>query len=68
MINPGPNWCCIFPGSMGAAALAIDLFGADRVHPGSWNTPVYVVDVTDDEFQVAKELLAEKGLKFVRRG
>lgn len=53
----------ITPGSMGATALAIDLFGVDRVIPGEWLGPVYVQDVTPDELKAAVELLGEHGLR-----
>lgn len=54
--------CVIFPGSMGAVMIAIDIFGKDRVDAGNWLTPVYVDGVKEDEFQPAKELLTERGL------
>jgi hypothetical protein len=56
----------MFPGTMGAAVVVVDLFGADRVDPGSWPGPVYVYGVTDDELEAAGELLGELGLKIER--
>ena len=53
----------ITPGSMGAAFQAIELFGRDRVAVGEWLKPVYVVDLTDEEVEIAKELLGELDLK-----
>lgn len=53
----------IFPGSMGAAGLACDLFGAGKVDAGSWMTPVYVNDITEEEYNTAKELLADYKLQ-----
>lgn len=50
--------CRIFPGSMSAALVVMDLFGRDRVDAGSWPGPVYVNDVTVDELSIARELLA----------
>jgi hypothetical protein len=50
------------PGSMGLVSVAIDLFGIDRVDPGTWTTPVYVRDVTADEISAARELLAPQGV------
>ncbi len=47
----------IAPGSMGAAAQAIDLFGRDRVIVGEWLQPVHAENLTDDEVAIAKELL-----------
>jgi hypothetical protein len=55
------NVYAILPGSMGAAQLAIDLFGSDRVNPGSWMSPVYA-EIELEELQAATELLAEQGL------
>lgn len=55
--------CVVFPASMGAATHAVDLFGANRVDVGRWLEPVYVKDVTIDEYEAAKELLGDVGLK-----
>lgn len=52
----------VFPGCMGAASLCMDLFGVDRVDAGRSGTPVWVMEVTDDEFQAAKKLLHTYGL------
>ena len=52
----------IYPGSMGACGLAIDIFGIDRVNPESWATPIYVNDVSQEEIDIAKELLEEYNL------
>lgn len=49
----------LWPGSMGLVKEAIDLFGLDRVRPGSWLTPVYVTDITADEVAFAKEFFTE---------
>ena len=49
----------LVPGSMGVAAHAVDLFGAERVNPGSWTTPVWVTNLSDDEVMFAKEFFAE---------
>ncbi len=50
-------------GSMGVVALAVDLFGINRIDPGSWGTPVYVYDLTEDEYKFAIEFFAEYDLK-----
>lgn len=34
--------------------LAVDLFGASRVDPGTWTTPVYADNLTEEEVQFAK--------------
>lgn len=54
--------CRIYPGTMGAVKIAIDLFGIDRVDSGSWPGPVYVNAVTIDEIGPARELLENVGL------
>ena len=52
----------IYPGSMGVAGHAIDLFGAQRVNPGTWASPVYVNGLSKDEASFAKEFFGELGL------
>jgi hypothetical protein len=54
----------IYPGSMGACAIAIDLFGIYRVSPSEWGGPVFA-DIGDDELEAAKALLAEEGLSLI---
>jgi hypothetical protein len=49
----------IAPGSMGVAKHAIDLFGMDRVDAGSWNTPVHVADLNEEEVEFAIEYFDE---------
>ena len=51
----------IYPGSMAVVSDAIDLFGIDRVDPGSWTTPVWVKGLSEDEVKAARELFSEKG-------
>ena len=60
------KWATVTPGSMGACALAIDLFGLDRINPGSWLTPVYVQveGLSASDLRAAEELLVERGLTF----
>lgn len=51
------------PGSMGVAGLALDLFGIERVDPGTWATPVYANRLTTEEVAFAKEFFeGEYGL------
>lgn len=52
----------IYPGSMGAAKLAIDLFGIEHIDVGSWITPVYVKNVEKEDIEVSKSLLNEYNL------
>lgn len=51
----------ITPGTMGAAGIAIQLFGLDRVDVGVWVGPVYAY-IEPDEVEPATELLAELDL------
>ena len=51
----------ISPASAKAALLAFDLFGRERVDPGSWASPVRVFGLTQDEFDAAQELLHAEG-------
>ncbi len=51
----------ITPGSMGAAWVALQLFGLDRVDVGVWTSPVYAY-IEPDEVEPATELLAELDL------
>lgn len=44
---------------MGVVQHSIDLFGIDRVDPGSWMTPVVIVNLTDEEAAFAKEYFEE---------
>lgn len=53
------NNVIVFPGSMGVVQHSIDLFGIDRVDPGSWMTPVVIVNLTDEEAAFAKEYFEE---------
>lgn len=43
---------------MGVVAVAVYLFGAEKVNPGSWVTPVWVEDITDEEVELAIEFFA----------
>ena len=58
------GWVSVTPGSMGACALALDLFGLDRVDPGCWLSPVwvYVVGLSEADLHAAAQLLSERGL------
>lgn len=47
------------PATVGAAQLAIDLFGRDRVEIGDWGTAINVVGLTEDDFNAGKALLAK---------
>lgn len=51
----------ISPGCMGVLNLAIDLFGIERVDPGSFATPVWVRDLEEEEVEFAREFFAEFG-------
>jgi hypothetical protein len=44
--------------SMGICKLAIDLFGVKRIDPGSWGTPVYVDELSQEEADFAIEFFA----------
>lgn len=50
------------PGSMGVVGHAVDLFGIGKVNPGDWTTPVYLINLTDEEARFAKEFFAEYGV------
>lgn len=50
------------PGSMGLAALLIDLFGLERVIVGQWLQPCGVRNATDDDITALSELLNEFGV------
>lgn len=50
----------LMPGTMGVCGLAIDLFGIERVEVGEWTTPVYVTEVTGEEIEAARQLLADR--------
>lgn len=52
----------ITPGSAGAAICAADLFGHDRVEPGTWASPVIVRDLSDEEAVFAQEFFTEQDL------
>ncbi len=52
----------LIPGNMHTATLAIDLFGVTRVDPGTWTTPVFVENVSEEEIHVAQELLKKEGI------
>jgi len=52
----------ISPGSMGVVGHAIYLFGAQKVNPGTWTSPVYVNGLSKDEASFAKEFFGELGL------
>ncbi|MBI2626313.1 MAG: hypothetical protein HYW69_01830 [Candidatus Nealsonbacteria bacterium] len=56
----------IVPGSMGAAKQAIGLFGIERVEIGTWMTPVWVNDLSEDEIVFAEEFFAEYGITIKR--
>lgn len=60
------KWMNITPGSMGAVSVAIDLFGIERIDPGSWMTPVKVMvdGISDDDVRAATQLLSDLGLSF----
>lgn len=55
----------ISPGCMGVLNLAIDLFGIERVDPGSFATPVWVRDLEEEDVAFAKEFFAEFGRQVV---
>jgi hypothetical protein len=58
--------CFIFPINTTAAILAINIFGKRRVDIGdSFAAPITVSDVTTDEFEAARELLAPYQVKIV---
>lgn len=50
------------PGCMSTAVLAVQVFGRDKVDAGSWLTPVYVYDITDEEASAGKDLLSAYGI------
>lgn len=51
----------ISPGCMGGVKHAIDLFGSERVLPGDWTTPFWIIDLSDEEVDFAKEFFGEHG-------
>ena len=55
----------IVPGSMWVAREALDLFGTERVRAGSWGSPVWAHDLSDDEADFAKEFFAELGCRVI---
>lgn len=51
----------IRPGTMGAAEIAIKLFGSERVDVGNWPGPVFAF-IEPEEVEPATQLLAELDL------
>lgn len=62
MQRAGVKRYMLTPGCMGTAMLAVQVFGRDKVDAGSWLTPVYVFDITDEDASAGKDLLAEYGV------
>ena len=57
----------IYPATMGAAYVACSLFGRDNVNVGNcWLDPI-IATITNEEYEVGKELLGEIGLNMRRR-
>ena len=53
------------PGTMGLCALAINVFGADRLISSGWGTPVYVSTdgLSPDDLQAGIDLIQERGVE-----
>jgi hypothetical protein len=56
----------IWPGSMESIDQALDVFGCNRVVPGTWNEPVTVSGLTLQEFSLAKEFFGSLGYKVTK--
>lgn len=56
----GESRWAIYPGTMGALSVAIDLLGIDRVSSGSWPGPFYVYGVNKEEVDTLIKLLDER--------
>lgn len=52
----------IYPAGMREVAHAIDLFGVDRVKAHVWPKPVYIINLTEDEFTFAVEFFNSIGV------
>lgn len=50
----------VYPGTMGAIALAIELLGVDYVNPGQWPGPFYLLDTSENDAQALIDLLNQR--------
>ena len=53
----------ISPGTMGIAALCVDLFGVARVDAGSLAAPVYVHEADESDAEILQEYLHERAAR-----
>ncbi len=51
----------IFPGSMEAIGQALYMFGENRVGTGTWNEPIRVNGLTEDEVAYAERFFGDMG-------
>lgn len=53
------------PGTVGLCALAINVFGANRLVASGWGTPVYVSTdgLSPDDLQAGIDLIQERGVE-----
>lgn len=56
------------PGSMGVAKHAIDLFTLERVEVGTWLSPVWVNNLSEEEVKFAEEYFKECGITVTKEG